>query len=140
VEFTCELTVRLYDTDAAGFLFYGSQFRFAHAALEEFLAHLGLPIGAILRERATLFPVVHAEADYRAPLTAGDRLAVKVGVRAIGERSFTVAYRFLLPGGREAGSALTVHSALDTSTGTSFPLPEAVRAALGPYCGPTEGG
>ena len=133
MEFTCGQTVRLYDTDAAGFLFYGSQFRFAHAALEEFLAHLGLPIGAILRERATLFPVVHAEADYRAPLTAGDRLTVRVGVRALGERSFTIAYRFLFPDDREAGSVLTVHSALDTATGASRPLPEAVRAALAPY-------
>jgi acyl-CoA thioesterase FadM len=133
MEFTCEQTVRLYDTDAAGFLFYGSQFRIAHAALEEFLDHVGLPIGAVLRERAQLFPVVHAEADYRAPLTAGDRLTVRVGVRALGERSFTIAYRFLFPDGREAGSALTVNSALDTATGASRPLPEAVRAALGPY-------
>ena len=133
MEFTCEQTVRLYDTDAAGFLFYGSQFRIAHAALEDFLAHLGLPIGVVLRERATLFPVVHAEADYRAPLAAGDRLTVRVEVRALGERSFTIGYRFLLPDGREAGSVLTVHSALDTATGASCPLPDPVRAALAPY-------
>jgi acyl-CoA thioesterase FadM len=136
VDFTCEQTVRLYDTDAAGFLFYGSQFRIAHAALEDFLAHLGLPIGGILRERALLFPVVHAEADYRTPLTAGDRLAVGVGVRAIGERSFSVAYRFLLPDGREAGSVLTVHSALDPATGASCSLPAALREAFSPYLAP----
>ena len=135
MEFTCEQTVRLYDTDAAGFLFYGSQFRIAHAALEDFLTHLGLPIGEVLRERHTLFPVVHVEADYRAPLTAGDRLTVCIAVRALGERSFTVAYRFLLPHGREAGSALTVHAALDTATGSSRALPEALRAALAPYLG-----
>jgi len=140
MEFTCGQTVRLYDTDAAGFLFYGSQFRIAHAALEDFLAHLGLPIGVVLRERTTLFPVVHAEADYRAPLAAGDRLTVRVEVRALGERSFTIGYRFLLPDGREAGSVLTVHSALDTATGASCPLPEPVRAALAPYlAGPVQG-
>ena len=133
MEFTCEQTVRLYDTDAAGFLFYGSQFRIAHAVLEEFLSHLGLPIGGILRERALLFPVVHAEADYRAPLTAGDRLTVRAGVRAVGERSFSVAYRFLLPDGREAGSVLTVHAALDASKASSCPLPAALRAAFAPY-------
>jgi len=133
VEFTCGVTVRLYDTDAAGFLFYGSQFRLAHAALEEFLEHLGLPIGAVLRERSTLFPVVHAEADYRAPLSAGDRLTVRVGVQAIGERSFTIGYRLLLPDGCDVGSVLTVHSALDTSTGSSCPLPVALREALAPY-------
>jgi len=133
VEFTCEQTVRLYDTDAAGFLFYGSQFRIAHAALEEFLAHVGLPIAGVIRRREVLFPVVHAEADYRAPLTAGDRLTMRVGVRALGERSFTIAYCFLLSDGREAGSVVTVHSALDPATGASCPLPEAVRAAFAPY-------
>jgi acyl-CoA thioesterase FadM len=138
VEFTCERTVRLYDTDAAGFLFYGAQFRLAHAALEDFLAHLGLPIGDILREPATLFPVVHAEADYRAPLRAGDRIAVRVRVRAISDRSFTIAYRFLLADGREAGSVLTVHSALDPATGTSCPLPSAVRQAFSPYLSTTD--
>jgi 1,4-dihydroxy-2-naphthoyl-CoA hydrolase len=133
VAFACTVTVRLYDTDAAGFLFFGSQFRFAHEALEEFLEHLGLPIARIIRGGRTLFPVVHAEADYRAPLAAGDRLSVQVAVRAIGERSFTVGYRLLLADGREAGSVVTVHSALDRASGSSCPLPEAVRAALEPH-------
>lgn len=133
MEFTSESIVRLYDTDAAGFLFFGSQFRFAHEALENFLEHLGFPVGRIIRGREVLFPVVHAEADYRAPLAVGDRLTVKLGVDAIGERSFTIAYRLTLADGREAGSAVTVHAALDPGTGASRALPEAVRVALGPY-------
>jgi len=133
VEYTCEQTVRLYDTDAAGFLFYGSQFRIAHAALEDFLEHLGLPIGALLRARATLFPVVHAEADYRAPLAVGDRLTVKVVVKALGDRSFSMGYRLLLADGREAGSVMTVHASVAAATGASCPLPERVRTAFAPY-------
>ena len=131
--FTSETIVRLYDTDAAGFLFFGAQFRFAHEALENFLGHLGLPIGQIIRSRETLFPVVHAEADFRMPLLVGDRLTVEVAVKAIGDRSFTIAYRLLLADGREAGSVVTVHAALDPATGASRPLPAAVRDALGPY-------
>lgn len=133
MEFTCAATVRLYDTDAAGFLFYGSQFRFAHSALEDFLEHIGLPLAQIIDGGQTLFPVVHAEADYRAPLGAGDRLAVRVSVLAIGDRSFTLGYRFFLADGREAGSVVTVHSALDAASGRSCLLPEAVRSAFGPY-------
>jgi len=133
MEFASESIVRLYDTDAAGFLFFGSQFRFAHEALENFLEHLGLPIAGIVRGRAVLFPVVHAEADYRTPLAVGDRLSVRVVVRALGDRSFTMGYRLLLADGREAGSVTTVHAALDASWGASCALPEAVRAAFGPY-------
>jgi len=133
MEFTSESIVRLYDTDAAGFHFYGAQFRFAHEALENFLEHVGLPIAKIIRERAVLFPVVHAEADYRAPLAAGDRLTVRVVVRALGERSFTIGYRLLLADGREAGSVMTVHAAITADSGASCPLPDAVRTAFGPY-------
>jgi len=133
MEFTSESTVRLYDTDAAGFLFFGAQFRFAHEALEGFLEHLGFPIAQLIRGRQVLFPVVHAEADYRTPLTVGDRLTVRVVVRALGERSFTIGYRLLLADGRDAGSVTTVHAALDPATGTSCQLPDAVRVAFGPY-------
>ena len=133
MEFVSETRIRLYDTDAAGFLFYGSQFRIAHEALENFLEHLGLPIAGIIRDREILFPVVHAEADYRAPLAVGDRLTVRVGVRAIGDRSFTLVYRLSLPDGRDAGSVITVHAALDAAAGAARALPEGLRAALAPY-------
>lgn len=133
MEFTSESTVRLYDTDAAGFLFFGAQFRFAHEALENFLEHLGLPIAEIVRGRNVLFPVVHAEADYRLPLAVGDRLTVRVGVRALGERSFTIGYRLFVADGRDAGSVTTVHAALDAAAGSSCPLPTAVREAFEPY-------
>jgi len=136
MEFTSESIVRLYDTDAAGFLFFGSQFRFAHEALENFLDHLGLPIAQIIRGRETLYPVVHAEADYRAPLLVGDRLKVRVVVRALGERSFTMGYRLLAADGSDAGSVTTVHAALNVASGASCPLPDAVRAAFGPYLAP----
>ena len=131
--FTCEVTVRLYDTDAAGFIFSGAQFRFAHESLENFLEHVGLPIAKIIRGRDVLFPVVHAEADYRAPLAVGDRLSVRVVVRALGDRSFSMGYRFFLADGREAGSVMTVHASVAAATGASCPLPEAVRATFGPY-------
>jgi 1,4-dihydroxy-2-naphthoyl-CoA hydrolase len=131
MEFISESIVRLYDTDAAGFHFYGAQFRFAHEALENFFEHVGLPIAKTIRERGVLFPVVHAEADYRAPV--GDRLAVHVAVRALGDRSFSLGYRFILADGREAGSVLTIHAAVTAASGAACALPDAMRTALAPY-------
>lgn len=133
MEFTSESIVRLYDSDAAGFLFFGSQFRFAHEALENFLAHVGQPIATTIRDRDVLFPVVHAEADYRAPLAVGDRLSVRVVVKALGDRSFSMGYRLFLADGREVGSVTTVHASVAAATGASCPLPDAVRSAFGPY-------
>lgn len=133
MEFISESIVRLYDTDVAGFMFFGAQFRFAHAALEEFLEHIGQPIAQTIRDGEVLFPVVHAEADYRAPLAVGDRLTVRVVVRALGERSFSMGYRLLLPDGKEVGSVLTVHAAVAADSGAACPLPDRVRTAFAPY-------
>lgn len=138
MEFTSESIVRLYDSDAAGFLFFGAQFRFAHEALENFLEHIGQPIATTIRDRDVLFPVVHAEADYRASLAVGDRLKVRVVVRALGDRSFSMAYRLVGADGRDVGSVTTVHAAVAAASGASCALPERVRAAFAPYL--TEGG
>ena len=56
MEFACESIVRLYDTDAAGFHFYGAQFRFAHEALENFFEHVGLPIARPSATGRSCFP------------------------------------------------------------------------------------
>ena len=133
MEFASESIVRLYDSDAAGFLFFGAQFRFAHEALENFLEHIGQPIAKTIRDRDVLFPVVHAEADYRAPLAVGDRLSVRVVVKALGDRSFSLGYRLFLADGREAGSVVTVHASVAAATGASCALPDQVRTAFGPY-------
>jgi 1,4-dihydroxy-2-naphthoyl-CoA hydrolase len=135
MEFSREVPIRLYDTDAAGFLFFGAQFRIAHEVFEEFVAELGFSVGGVIRERTLLFPVVHAEADYAAPLTVGDRVTVSVGVARIGDSSFAVRYRLALPAGREAGRVELVHVTLDAASRTPVPVPAPLRAALERYLG-----
>lgn len=130
MEFSHEITIRLYDTDAAGCLFFGAQFRLAHEAFEEFMLHLGLPVGTVLREGTHLYPVVHAEADYTAPLTVGDRVNVRVAVARIGDRSFALRYRLALAGGREAGTVELVHAAIDAATRNPVALSDTLRRAL----------
>lgn len=130
MEFRHEITVRLYDTDAAGYLFFGAQFRLAHEALEEFMAHLGLSVGDCIRNREFLFPVVHAEADYSAPLAVGDRVLARVTVARVKGRSFALRFRFCLPDGRETGVVELVQVAVDAGTRAAIPIPAPMRAAL----------
>lgn len=133
MEFSREITIRLYDTDASGLIFFGAQFRIAHEVYEEFAAHLGLPLAAVLREGKLLLPIVHAEADYAAPLAVGDRVSVRVAVARIGEHSVTVRYRLVLADGREAGKVTLVHATIDAVTRLPVAVPEKLRAALEPY-------
>ena len=68
-------TVKLYDTDASGALFFAQQFRLTHDACEAFLATTGLFVQG---KPIMQLPVVHAEADYAARLCWGEAVVVEV--------------------------------------------------------------
>ncbi len=122
-----KVTVRLHHTDAAGVLFYGRLFELVQEALEEALGTGGLPLGELLRDGGFRLPVVHAEADYTAPVRAGDVLEVRLTFEA-GDRSLRVVADFVDPSGRKVAAARVVHAAVAAATGTAAPLPDAVRA------------
>ncbi|PQJ97658.1 acyl-CoA thioesterase [Chromatium okenii] len=67
--FTYFFTLRLHDTDAAGRLFFAHLFRHAHDAFENLMTALGVPLDAMISAGQTLLPLIHAEADYRQPLS-----------------------------------------------------------------------
>jgi 1,4-dihydroxy-2-naphthoyl-CoA hydrolase len=100
--------VRLHDTDAAGVLFFAHLLRHAHDAYESLMAAAGFPLQDLIRTGIAL-PIVHAEADYRAPMAQGDRIRVEVTVSDIRRRSFSLAYRFLDCQGALCAQAATVH-------------------------------
>lgn len=120
-------TVKLYDTDASGALFFAQQFRLTHDACEAFLATTGLFVQG---KPIMLLPVVHAEADYAAPLRWGDAVVVEVRPGRVGTTSFGLSYRLCKRDGTVAGTVETVHVAVSGKTGRPVRLPAALRKAL----------
>jgi len=133
-------TVRLQDTDAAGVLFFANLFRHAHDAYEAFMEDLGFPLDAAIRDRRWRLPIVHSEADYRAPIGHGERITVALEVAEVGHSAFTLDYAFHDAAGRVAARARTVHVAIDTDSATSKALPEALRGRLSGHLAPRRGG
>jgi len=125
-----KLTVRLHDTDAAGILFYASQFLYVHDAYEELLRLIGLPIASMLRDEPFILPIVHAEAQYMKPLTVGDEITVALQVGKIGETSFVLEYELFDINGQLVGKARTVHVAVSKQTQNKIVLPEKLQRAL----------
>jgi YbgC/YbaW family acyl-CoA thioester hydrolase len=119
----------LHDTDAAGRVYFANQFRLAHEAYEGFLAALGFPLADLLQSARFGLPIVHAEADYKAPLSVGDELDIAVKPLRVGVTSFTLLSR-ITRAGRTVGRVTTVHVAVDAKRGTKRPLPARLRAAL----------
>jgi 1,4-dihydroxy-2-naphthoyl-CoA hydrolase len=125
--FEHQFRVALHDTDAAGVLFFGHLFRHAHDAYEAWMAQVGLPLDAMLREGSVRLPLVHAEADYRRPLRHGAAVTIRLGVATVGDSAFTLEYAFLDADGQLAAEARTVHVGVD---GDDRRLPQKLRQAL----------
>ena len=129
--FQHQLSVRLYDTDAAGVLYFGSQFRLAHDAFETFMAQHGFPISIMMTE-PYLLVVRHAQSDYTAPVILGDTVDIALCIERLGRTSFTCKYTFHV---QETcvGHAKTVHVTIDRHTRKAVAMPDAMRAALHSY-------
>jgi 1,4-dihydroxy-2-naphthoyl-CoA hydrolase len=125
--FVYHTQIRLKDTDATGVLYFSEQFSFALEALEEFLKSRGVAWSSLM-ESGYFLPVVHAEADYLAPLRVGDSLEVHLSVAKVGTSSVTLDYTFHDQSRKiEVGRARIVHVATCQKSRCSVPIPEFLR-------------
>jgi len=128
--FSYDTTVKLYDTDAAGLLFYGNQFKITHDAYESFLQSIGCSLLWIINESSFFLPIVHAEADYHLPLAVGDRLTIELVVESISAHSFVIGYKLKDDNDAIVGTVKTVHVSLDKKTRKKIMLPEKLKKGL----------
>ncbi len=119
--FNHQFTVRLADTDAAGVVYFNRLLERAHEAYEAWLESAGIGLTTWM-EAGVQLPLVHAEADFLAPLTLGRRVRTLLLPGPPGRTSFTLDYRFLGDGDALLARARTVHVAMQN--GESIPLPE----------------
>jgi len=91
-------SVRFGDTDAAGVMHFHQLLRWCHEAYEESLEIFGISPAQLFPrpglELELLLPIVHCSADYLAPLSCGDPLAIHLEPRLLDSSSFEVGYRF----------------------------------------------
>ncbi len=122
--------VRLQDTDATGVLYFPEQLKMALEVFEDFLSHHEISWRHLI-DSPYLLPVVHAEADYLAPVMVGDELEIYLTVQAVGTKSVTLSYRLVDPKRQlDVGTAKIIHVAVDKETRTSVPLPDFLRTIL----------
>lgn len=127
--FETNATIELHHTDAAGAVFFADYFVIAHSAYERFMSSIGFALDQILSRFAFVLPIVHAEADYRRPLSLGDQLSIGLGIEA-GNSAFTASYYFKDVRGEVVAVLKTVHACVDKKTGKKRPLPPDLKDAL----------
>jgi len=123
-------SVRFGDTDAAGVMHFHQLLRWCHEAYEESLEKFGVSPAQLFPrpglELELLLPIVHCSADYLAPLSCGDPLAIALLPKALNAHSFEVSYSFSSRG-EAVAVGLTRHFCLQASNRLRAPLPESIN-------------
>ncbi|HEV7622233.1 MAG TPA: thioesterase family protein [Flavisolibacter sp.] len=128
--FVYRTQIRLKDTDATGVLYFAQQFPMAMEAWEECLKARGFPLQQLL-DSPYLMPVVHAEADYLAPLRVGDEVEITLTVAKLGTSSVTLDFSLHDSHSKCAvGNVRIVHVVVDRESGSSVPIPDFLRVIL----------
>jgi len=123
-------SIKLAQTDAAGRMFFGEVFRLCHEAYEEFLATNGLPLSEIINRRSFILPIVHAEANFLAPLAVSEQISVTIMLEKIGRASFSLNYELIKSDGSTANKVQTVHACISKKNSRSLSLPTEIKKIL----------
>ena len=128
--FNYQAHVRLHHTDAAQRIFFTKVLEIAHDAYESFLEFLTYNLSYALFDESFAVPIVHAEADYKAHIKAGDVLTYQLKIDAIGKSSFTLSYDIINQECEPVATAKTVHVFIDKKSNKAIEIPKDFRESL----------
>jgi 1,4-dihydroxy-2-naphthoyl-CoA hydrolase len=128
--FTYHRKVHFADTDSAGVVFFANYLVICHEAYEESLSAQGIDLKTFFAVHGVVVPVTKSEAEYRRPLSCGNRLEVTVLPRVLSENTFEIRFEITRvdPLGKTAGLVRTEHVCIDSETRERRPLPAPLLA------------
>lgn len=127
--------LRWGDTDAARIVYTAHYFDICMEAIEGwFINTLEVDWFALNLDLEIGTPFVHAEIDYRAPLTPRDVLTIRVDIERVGEKSLS----FALHGSRESDGGAIFDGRFtccfnDTQSFQPVPIPPSQRSRIEQY-------
>jgi len=131
--FETSVTIRFEDADPAGIVFYPRAIALAHGVVEDLIRTTEVGWHGWFENHGLAAPVRHAEADFLAPMRAGETLRARAWVEKLGETSGTFVVEFLGNEGETRARIRTVHVLVDRATGNPVPMTPEVRKALEPF-------
>ena len=128
--FETNITIRFEDADPAGIVFYPRAIALAHGVIEDLIRQTELGWHGWFENHGLAAPVRHAEADFFAPMRAGETLRARAWVEKLGETSGTFLVEFRGSEGEMRARIRTVHVLVDRNTKQPLALTPEVRRAL----------
>ena len=128
--FETNITIRFEDADPAGIVFYPRAIALAHGVIEDLIRQTELGWHGWFENHGLAAPVRHAEADFFAPMRAGETLRARAWVEKLGETSGTFLVEFRGSEGEMRARIRTVHVLVDRNTKQPLALTPEVRRTL----------
>jgi len=127
------VNIRFEDADPAGIVFYPRAIALAHSVVEDLIRQTEVGWDGWFANHNLAAPVRHAEADFLAPMRAGEMLRARAWVEKLGETSVTFTVEFLGIGGETRARILTAHVLVDREAAKPVPLTPELRRDLEPF-------
>jgi YbgC/YbaW family acyl-CoA thioester hydrolase len=130
--FVTRFDVRFADVDNAGIYYYPRFLHGFHVAFEKWWEEgVGRPYHLVTGVDKVGFPAVHIDCDFKKPVTFGDPLEIRVGVKKIGKTSVVFRYEIAHTETGELHCAADVTKVVvDMTTFRPMVPPPAIRKAL----------
>lgn len=126
--FIYKRVIRIQDTDTTGALYFANQFQIGLEAFEEFLFIKDFSLSKMIIQKKFFFPVVHAEADFFAPLYVGDLIKVTLSFE-LGHTSFK-HHSDIFKEKKKIGDVSIVHAVVCPDSKSSIPIPDALKTLI----------
>lgn len=124
-----EWTARFAHTDMFQIVFYPELFEVIHDTADRYLESIGYPFWRLADELGVGFPIVEANAEFRAPIRAGDTITVEL-THSIGETSLRFDFQATHEDGRDAFTAFEQRVCVSVGGDSPRPIPAEFRQAL----------
>ncbi len=130
--FRTPYSVRFADVDNAGIFYYPRFFHAFHVAFEQFWERQAKrPYHRVIQEDRIGFPSVHVDADFKKPVTFGDPMEIRVGVKRFGTTSIVFRYEMAHTGTGQIHAAADITKVVvDMKTFRPMELPPRLRTLL----------
>lgn len=125
--YTTHWTIRFGDIDWFRILYYPRLFDRLCVATEEVMEDHVIPFHRVIETYGVAMPIVHAEADYLAPIELGDEITIILDPE-VGETTVTFRIEGVID--EPAFNATITHAIVDADTFESAPVPQEIANSL----------
>jgi len=132
--FQADHIIKFGQCDPGGIMYFTALFDLAHWVYEDMLIE-SLPESNYFSHNQIVIPLVHAEADYLAPINLHQHVTLKLSVDEIKTTSFQLITEFYDQSDNLCAKVNTVHVCVNKDSYDKTEIPDDLREALSKHTG-----